>query len=232
MDIIPYLLDLIFPPRCVVCSAFDTWWCKDCRAKSEFSLKNLCPACNHVNHVEGCSRTSQLDGLVAAGFYHDPGLRKVIHAFKYRGGTVLMDAVAEYLQVWRGARLDIWPWAGLSELAIQPLIGAPKSVRTRGFDQAALLSGIIKEKIVPWAQTSEILHRRESLTAQAALEHGKMRHANINGVFSVRSDVILPENILLVDDVVTTGATMQEAARILKAAGVKKVFGLALAVGS
>ncbi len=232
MGFFSYLLDIAFPPRCVVCDDFGSWWCKKCSTKCEFSLKNLCPSCNHANHVEGCNRKSALDGLVAAGFYHDPGLRKVIHSIKYRGGTVIAPVVAEYIRVWRGARLDVWPWAGLPDLAIQPLIGAPKSIRNRGFDQACLLTGIVKERIVPWAHIADILVRKESLTTQAALGHGLMRHANISGVFYVKPGIRIPKNILLVDDVVTTGATMQEAARVLKAAGVEKVFGLALAVGS
>jgi len=173
-----------------------------------------------------------LDGLVAAGFYHARPLREMLRALKYHGVTCVTPSITPFVRSWKDARCEPWPWAGIASLGIQYLPAASNRVRERGFDQAKLLSNIIQKEIVQWATPVDLLVRSSSTTAQAQIKHGALRNANVRGVFELRRGAPIPPNILLVDDVVTTGSTMREAARTLRRAGVQNVYGLALAVGA
>lgn len=231
-NFLPLVWDLLFPVRCVSCRKPGSWWCGKCRGSSELIRRNPCPGCASRKAVHECPQILGLDGIAALGFYHDPRLRSVLHALKYKGATAVMSAIEDRLGEWAEERLDVWPWSGVSDLAIQPAIGAPKSVRQRGFDQARLLAEATNRILVPWARTCDILERDNSLEPQAKLTVGDLRHANVSGSFRIKPGAIVPSSILLVDDVLTTGATLSEAARVLRSAGAQKIFALVLAIGA
>jgi len=229
---LPYIWDLLFPVRCVSCRRPGSWWCGECRGSSELILRNPCSGCASRKAIHDCPQVLGLDGIAALGFYHDPKLRSVLHALKYKGATVVMSAIEDRLGEWAEERLDVWPWSGMSDLAIQPAVGAPKSIRQRGFDQARLLSESVNRILIPWASQTDVLIRSNNLEPQAKLTVGDLRHANVAGSFRIKPGATVPANILLVDDVLTTGATLSEAARVLRDAGVQKIFALVLAIGA
>jgi len=227
-------LDVIFPPHCAACRQAGAWFCADCLSKVEFSFKDPCAVCGglKMHQCQTPEGLRRIDALVTLGFYHDPRLRAVIHNLKYNGATCLMPSVKELLRRYRDMRRDPWPWTGEERLVIQPLVGAPKRVRARGFDQAELISQAVQETIVPWAKRVSWLQRGKSVTAQADLKDQNLRRANVLNVYSVSAP--LPEKppaVLLVDDVFTTGATMRDAARTLRLSGVERVYGFVLALG-
>jgi len=230
-DLIDFFWDLVFPPFCVACGAEGFWWCAACRGAVQLIPRPVCPGCASRKSEHVCPQRLGLDGLVVCGFYHDPKLRIALHALKYRGLERLTPEISDFLQTWHAARCGPWPWAGAAELAIQPLVGAPSSIRARGFDQAMILARLVKDVLVPWGSSLNVLTRHSSLLPQAKVAAG-LRPANVANVFSVRRDMPLPPSVLLVDDVLTTGATMAEAAWVLRAAGVRQVFGFALALGA
>jgi len=223
--------DLVFPPFCVACGAAGSWWCRSCLGSAQLVVCPLCPDCGSWKVEHACPRRLGLDGLVACGYYHDPKLRAVLQALKYRGVERLVPGLSEFLRVWRAARRGPWPWSDASGISIQPLIGAPSSVRARGFDQAEILAQLLKATFVPWAAEADLLVRRGSLAPQAKLAAG-LRPANVAGAFSVRRGSVVAKNLILVDDVVTSGATLAEAAKVLRAAGAERIFGFALALGA
>lgn len=227
------MLDLLFPPRCVACGYSGSWWCIECQNKTEKIGRDLCSKCCARSADHKCEkRLSNLDAITVMGFYHDPKLRAVIHALKYKGATCLRQELGKFCAASKQDRLEPWPWAGLGELAIQHVPGSPDRIRERGFDQAELVLQIFRDSIVPWSVGIDVLDRHQALLSQAALDPGRLREANIAGCFKVKSGLTIPSNIILVDDVITTGSTMDEAARALRSAGAKKIFCLALAVGA
>lgn len=232
MGPLSFFIDCLFPPHCVSCKAGGEWWCAACRESLEYVRRNICPSCASVAKEHECSQTQSLDGLVAAGFYHARPLREMLRALKYHGVTRVTPSVLPFVRSWKDARCEPWPWTGVSSLAIQYLPAASNRVRERGFDQAELLAGIVRQEIVPWAVPVDLLARSSSSTAQAQLDHGALRDVNVRDAFVLRPTGRIPPNILLVDDVVTTGSTMREASRVLRRAGAQKVYGLALAVGA
>ena len=230
--VIELLCEAVFPVRCVHCKRYGAWWCEDCMASAEVVYRDACSSCASLKREHECVGPSNgLDGLIVAGFYHDPRLRAVIHALKYKGATRILPSLRPFCRAWSEARLDPWPWAGLPDLAIQPVPGAPGRIRARGFDQADLIADVFRETCVPWARPLNILERHDSPQPQVSLDPGPLRAANVTGAFSVIPGAVVPPSILLVDDVLTTGSTMREAASELREAGAQKVFGFALAVG-
>jgi predicted amidophosphoribosyltransferase len=173
-----------------------------------------------------------LQGLSAIGFYHDPRLRKLLHGLKYQYAACLLPTVGDLLRRYKNLRSQPWPWVGESALALQAVVGSPKRIRMRGFDQAEKIRDLVKQELLPWAQTVSLLSRDSSVEAQADLKPGPLRQANVRGVFCVGAQFIAPDVVVLIDDVFTTGSTMLEAARALKSAGVKRVYGLVLAIGA
>jgi predicted amidophosphoribosyltransferase len=201
----------------VSCGAFGSWCCATCRDKIEI--------------VRTGPKDESLDGLVIAGFYHDPILRELIHGVKYDGATEFVMELGHVLRRVKQERTNPWPWAGENAMAIQPVIGSDARIRERGFDQAALIADLVREELVPWAHPVQLLTRTPTYSAQADLDPGPLRTANVHNTFHVASGVEIPSTVLLIDDVYTTGSTMRDAARALRGQGVAKIYGFAMAMG-
>ena len=245
-------LDTIFPPSCAACGQDGVWFCADCLALIEVAKRDPCKACGSLKNDHDCVAAYAasggtpptavahypLNGLCAVGYYHDPRLRKLLHGLKYQYATCLLPTVREILRRYKDLRSQPWPWVGESALALQAVIGSPKRIRTRGFDQAEKIRDLVQRELLPWAQAVSLLERGSSVEAQADLKPGPLRQANVKNVFKIvncRGEGLspaLPEAVVLVDDVFTTGSTMFEAARTLKSSGVKRVYGLVLAIGA
>lgn len=186
-----------------------------------------------VSHVCSQQGRTELASLVTVGFYHDPRLRALIHRLKYDSSTCLLPSIAQLLSRWKHERLQTWPWAGTSSIHLQPVPATPERIRARGFDQAELITDMVQEQLIPWGvRGPNLLQRSSSLQAQVDVESGPLRQANVQGAFSVDASQAIPETILLIDDVYTTGATMKEAAKVLSAAGATSIYGFALALGA
>lgn len=230
------ILDALFPPRCLVCAADGGWFCNACCDRIEHVCSAVCSVC--VKTIGRCAcdedakREAVIDHLAVAGFYHDPYLRRLVHALKYEGATCVLPEVTNLLLRWRLASHLPPPWIVAPELVIQPVVAAPERVRERGFDQAELLAKVVGQALASTATIGAFLDRESSLVAQATLEHDAIRQANIRGKYRYVPMQKPPSTVLLVDDVLTTGSTMCEAARALRAAGVQTVYGFALALGA
>ncbi len=225
------LAEVLYPPFCVSCKAGGEWWCESCREKTEVIAGDVCPACFALIHESPCDKASSLDGIVPVGFYHDPQLRAVIWSLKYQGGLCILPSLRTFLGTWRSARQAPWPWAGHSSIVISAVPTSARRARERGFDQAEIFANLVREEIVPWATTIKLLSRTRDIPPQAGIEVGPMRAANIQGAFQILNRGSLPEQVILVDDVAISGATLMEAARTLKQAGVLRVYAIVLAIG-
>ena len=221
------LADVFLPRFCIFCgaavpssSAVDA--CPACSAGAALPEGRYCPRCaaptgEYAAKCPNCHNLSiRLDGATAFGFY-DGTLRERVRQFKFHGAQHLARTLGTLLARAAAAR---WPEVRFEAAAGVPLHRRRK--RERGFDQAAELARwSARELGVPHAR--RLLKRRRFTESQVGLSRSA-RLRNVKGAFaaSVKSGL---ENVLLVDDTMTTGATLSEAARTLKNAGVKHVYG-------
>ena len=218
------LLDLLFPPRCVGCRRMGTWLCPSCLARvgrvespscercgRPLPAPGLCPSCRAGN--------SALLG-VRAPFFFEGAIQEAVHELKYRGRRVLAGPLGEL----RAAYLGTLPWP---PSAIAPVPLHRQRERARGYNQAALLARALSARC-GWPLLDGGLVRWRHTRPQVGLD-GAARLENVRGAFRWEGPEPPPRRVLLLDDVCTTGATMEACAQALREAGAEEVRGLALA---
>ncbi len=218
------LLDLLFPPRCVSCKRLGAWLCARCRQSVEFVAPPLCVHCGRgIDSGTECascrSRRLALDGLRAAAYFGGP-LRDAIHAFKYSGVRELAGPLGDILyEGYQRYSLNV------SLLVPVPLHKARHS--QRGFNQSLLLAQELAARGgMPVSQRG--LLRTRDTPSQVGLDAAG-RRKNVQGAFAWQGPSLQGQSVLLIDDVCTTGATMEACAAALFSAGAPSVWGLTLA---
>lgn len=218
------LLDLVYPPRCAGCGRPGAWFCPACQAEAAPLPLTRCPACGSPAGERGgpCYRCrhpgSPLNGIFATAIF-EPPIRPAIHRFKYGGLSVLAGPLA-------GRLGDTWLAAGLPGDLIVPVPLHPGREAERGYNQAVLLATALGVRLgLP--TTADLLVRARPTASQTTLKIHE-RHANVAGAFACRGRAD-GQRVLLVDDVCTTGATMEACAEALRNAGAAAVWGLAVA---
>ncbi len=218
------LLDLLFPPRCGSCGRGGAWLCSACLAQVEWLTPPLCSLCGEpLTSGQRCLRWRHhpvlLDGLRSAAWYVGP-LRNAIHRLKYRGQRVLAEPLgAILLQGWRREPPP-------AELLV-PVPLHSRRTRERGYNQATLLAqqlGRATGLPVDALSLQRIRHTR----SQVDLSAGE-RLANVEGAFACRGQAFRGRAVCLIDDICTTGATLQASAVALREAGAATVWAFTLA---
>lgn len=219
------LLDLIFPKRCVGCGKLGFYLCRDCFSKIDFIEKPVCSVCGRqaiggVTHP-GCKSKYGLDGLVVACRYKDVvkiAIVKVKYKWVYDIEKVFVDLLVERL----------WKFDLPEDLILVPVPLHSKRKRWRGFNQSEILAKSLAERF--GVHFSDSLVRTRETATQVGLKRDE-RRKNVKDAFSLKNSAdVRGKNILLVDDVFTSGATMNDCCRVLKRAGAKSVWGMAVAI--
>ena len=205
------LLNLLYPPKCPFCGAL-----------SPGGEASLCPRCEQaLPWAEGTFSAQGFDSGVFV-LYYEGAVRESLLRYKFGGcsgyagvyGPLLAQRIAEGL----GGRFDLISYVPVSRWRRA----------TRGYDQSALLARAVARcyGVLPVAT----LHKRRQNRTQSQLHSADARRANVSGVYTpVGPERFAGQRVLLIDDIVTTGATLSEAARTLRAAGAADVVCAALA---
>lgn len=213
MKILDLIAHLLYPWKCVFCESVlkDTDICRECEEKLPYTVGD-----------SAMQKFPFIDKCVSPLYYKDK-VRASVHRYKFGGcsaysrcyAALMSDCVENNLDC---RSIDVISWIPLSK----------KRLRQRGYDQARLLAEEIAAKTgLPCRQ---LLQKVKNNSAQSLTRDAKQRRKNVAGVYALDDGAdVSGLRILLVDDVVTTGATMSEAARILRKAGAKSVFGVTLA---
>ena len=206
------LLDLLFPPRCVLCRKIlpkeETDLCHDCR-------KNT-PGVN----IRG--RNIRCIAKWTAVWYYENEVRRSLLRFKFRNARHYAPAygraIAMRVQEDMDEPIQMITWVPVSA----------KRLRRRGYDQSRLLAEAVGRELgIP---VRRLLRKTRNNKTQSSLKGEAQRRANVQGAYEA-CESLSGLNILLVDDILTTGATMGECARVLQTAGAARVFGAAVAAG-
>jgi len=208
------ILDILFPISCLGCCQSNVWLCEECQNKIQIN-KDLFQPINFS--------PSYIDGFFVSADWEDKILKDTVHRFKYGFAKELAEPLSK-LMIKKIYKLNI----ELKNFVIFPVPLHRRRLAWRGFNQAELLASFVAEKF-NLELNNNLLIRKKYTSPQTKL-NSKKRKVNILNAFEIKKSVSF-ENILLIDDVITTGATINEIARVLKNNGTKKVFGIALARG-
>ncbi|MFH1284006.1 MAG: double zinc ribbon domain-containing protein [Candidatus Peregrinibacteria bacterium] len=232
-----FLLDLVFPKFCAGCGAEGDHICEKCLKKIRILKYQVCPSCRKIN-LNGrfcsgmCAEEFCFDQLLVCLEYRRGGLfQKLMVRFKYKFsrelkdflGKIMADRFSEFQSL-------LPPLSG--KIFVVPVPIHKKKLKIRGFNQTKLLAEILvrgAEKL----RLCDCLKRHEYHADQAKL-HKTERMKNLCGAVGICEgfgEILKSGVVLLIDDVATTGSTMNECGKVLKEAGAGYVCGLVLARG-
>lgn len=222
---LPGILELIYPTRCVSCRKGGALLCPDCEKKLAPLEKLFCVVCDRpavggFTHP-GCTTRFTPERALAGFSYRGPA-RRLVQGLKYRRVRKIAEIMAEMLVeelAERGLEFG-------AEAVVMPIPLSFWREGARGFNQSSLLGEALAKKL-NLSFRADVLRKIRDTVTQVSLTKPE-RAANIRGAFSVEG-ALHGEDILLVDDVLTTGATGREAAKTLKKAGAGQVWLLAFA---
>ncbi len=226
-----FIFDLIFPIQCLGCNCEGQWLCQNCRKKLELLRSQTCFFCFREsklgNTCRQCQKEHFIDGIISLGFYNDQLLSRLIKYLKYyfiKDIAIILGNIT--INFWQ---INILKFPlPLSKTYIIPVPLHQQRLRWRGFNQSELLAQILASYLNRPLNTDLIRIKRRQPQVKLCKEK---RLKNIKNCFVWKSNNQAPPYILLIDDVATSGATLDECARILKQNGAKKVWALVLARG-
>lgn len=229
-------LDFLFPQSCVSCGRLGSYVCPDCFVKIKTIDTPICPVCTkpffHGLTHPRCQGRLRLDGLTCLFAYQGP-IRTILKKIKFSSIFDLLPEVADLAKEEMEENEVLYKFFVKEKPLVVPIPLHWFRKNERGFNQSAFLS---KQVAQNWNLTfcGDLLLREKYTPPQAKLKK-KERTSNIKGVFKINEkfspnfSISQFPNIFLIDDIWTTGSTMREAGRVLKGAGVKKIWGLTIA---
>jgi len=242
MKALKSLIDLIYPPRCPICQAFlqdqvtlhagqDLPFCQACFNDFTVIRSPICSLCGRPfsdgaerdRVCEDCLRKRPSYDIARAPYLYDGAVMTAIHELKYAQRSHLADSLgsllASFAQTWIGE---------LKGSLIMPVPLHPRRLRTRGFNQSLLLARCVASKTDSGLDFLSL--RRTKFTKPQTGLSSEERKRNVRKAFEVvKPAAVKKRTIVLVDDVATTGSTLNECAKALKRAGADSVLCLVLA---
>ena len=238
-----FILDLFFPKKCLGCGKANIYICDDCFNKIEINPNNTCFFCGKITWQGRicleCKKENYLDRLIFATEYANPLVRELIKSFKYYFAQELAIPLSKLLIKTletfdfsaRGGPALGWQSISNFQFLIIPVPLHKRRERFRGFNQAELLAREIADYFkIP--VSTHVLKRKLHSYPQAKIKDMEKRRINLENVFEINPEQLVEGKIvILIDDVITTGATLIEAAKILKQSNAKEVWAITVAKG-
>lgn len=226
-----FLIDLFWPKFCLGCGQIGAYLCLKCQNKIKIFNKEICFYCSRPSPLglthPNCKKPGRFDGFWALYEYKSI-IRDVIKEFKYRRATEIWREMSFFIKPENLLFLKRWPKIDF----FQPIPLYKKKMNERGFNQAKIIANFLKKyHNLPIA---DFVWRVKNTKSQTKLKTDRQRLINLKGAFRLndnKKQIIKNANILLIDDVVTTGATVNQATKVLKKAGAGQIFVFALAKG-
>jgi ComF family protein len=204
------ILDILFPKFCCGCSKLDTYLCGSC-----FNSLDL------LSSPIKLSLTDHYIKKISAVCYYDKTIKELIHTYKYDSVKDISETIVQFI-------FYTTTLPQVDYITAVPL--HPQRQLERGFNQSELVARTLAQ--LSNSNYHPLLKREVSRSAQASLADYAARQKNIVGQFAIAEVNITGKSILIFDDVCTTGATLNECAKVLLEHGAASVEGLVLAHGS
>lgn len=217
-------LDWLYPPHCGGCGEPGSRWCADCQRQTRLVPDAVCPVCGRpADPSRPCDACVQNPPAYAAlrswAFFEGP-LRNALHRLKYSRDIALGEVLARPLL----ALLQELRWS--VDLITSVPVGVARRAE-RGYNQATLLAFPLALACGKPFRSQALVKARETRT-QVGLNLAQRRE-NVSDAFRARPEIVAGQRVLVVDDVTTSGATLEACASALRQAGAPQVFGLTLA---
>jgi ComF family protein len=222
------LFSVVFPfacPGCAVLLPYPAALCESCAAALKKIEEPFCLRCGtpfpanwRVKLCELCKTRQSALTRTRSVYFYEGLVREMVRAAKYRGKPRLLRFFGEQMLL-----------IALTLPRVDAIVPVPlhrKRQWQRRFNQARLLSEYVSQ--LSGIPVLDCLQKKKQTVAQSSLS-GVARRKNLKGAFSCIEDVQIPKVVLLIDDVITTGATMEECARTLRRNGARKVYALSIA---
>ncbi len=235
-SIIDALLQVLYPKPCVVCDKVllkiekEMGFCKECRKKIKLAGKVVCLKCGtpikdeRAELCENCARTKRQFTQVKALYQYTSDMKESMYRFKYGNRRCYAKTFANHSIHYYG------DW--IKDNKIEAIIPVPmykEKERRRGYNQASVFAKELG-KVTGLPVETEIIRRNKDTVAMKQLNALK-RKKNLLKAFSLQNNVVQFRKVLIVDDIYTTGTTMDEVAKVLKEGGVDEIFGLSVCIG-
>lgn len=218
MSIKNFLLDCFFPKKCYGCGAPDIWLCQKC-FRSLQAYKGEIPRALNNNH-----------DLIIAGEYKDALLHDLITAFKFNLNQELAIPLFAFLKnkIDQKLILNILTKNEWQNVLVIPIPLHKKRQKFRGFNQSKLIANEIS-LYYSWPLNLNLIKNKASAVQADLSEEARLN--NQTGVFTWQGESLEGHDVILIDDIITSGATMNEAENTLICAGARKVIKVAIAKG-
>jgi ComF family protein len=218
-------LDLFFPQKCLGCGDEGELICRQCLKSLPRITPPVCPRCGKPQSsgilCSGCINwQADIEGI-RSPFKFEGTVRQAVHQFKYKNLRSLGPPLASLL----GEYLRMYP---LPVQVLVPVPLHPRRLKERGYNQSAILAGELG-KLVNIPVADDCLVRLKYILPQAQTKSAEERRYNVINAFGCRNTLLQNKNVLLIDDVATSGATLDACAAALKSNGTLSVWGLVLA---
>ena len=218
-------LDVLFPPRCVACGKQGAFLCPGCREAMPRALPPRCPLCwqpeRRGEECGRCARTRPAFAGARSLYLFQGPVREAVHALKYNHLSALARPMGELMAA----------YLKTEELPVDLVVPVPlfgRRQRLRGYNQSALLAReLARLDGLPLAERG--LSRRRDTPPQARSVDAEARRRNVAGAFAADGRRVEGRRVLLIDDVMTTGATLDACAQALRQGGAASVWALTFA---
>ena len=221
------ILDLLFPRTCCGCGRLGSYICEACSRKIQYRDSDICIYCRKRSYLglthPACKKSHGLDGIMSFCYFRGV-MRNIIKDIKYRMVTDIYTELLHTIPPEQMLRCSGYTKL-FKQLKLLPVPLHRQKLKHRGFNQSDYIAAFLSE-----SYKLPIIHsltRVINTPPQARLHETTARKKNIEGAFTLIEDVE-NENILLIDDVVTTGSTLMEAAKTLKLHGATNVLAITL----
>lgn len=215
----------LFPRRCEICGEvveFDKNRCENCESL-DMITGDICEYCGHKKEDCSCKKHKMEYKSIVAPYYYNNKLFVALHRFKFNNFYELSKGMGKEI-----ARCVIDRYSDVNFDCVTYIPLSKKRQRKRGYNQAELLARVVSKNIgVP---VENLLYKVFDNKAQRT-QSAKQRKVNVYGAFDLFDNVdVTDKTILLIDDVKTTGSTLNECAKMLKIYGCKEVYAASFAI--
>ena len=227
MRLLKFILNTLFPPVCISCKKEGDFLCTDCiRTLSKKKIRSY-----HQKYED--TDLHYLDGVIyGLDYAKNPQIKAAVKQFKYR----FTQELAEYFADLIVEKIGELNMTKNRKIVLIPVPLHKKRLNERGFNQAEVIAKAVAGRLSDsQADVINLLSRVRDTKQQARLDK-KGRHENLKGAFKLNKKIVQEQNLytvntiyFIVDDIFTTGATLENCTQVLKSNGFKKVYGLVVA---